>query len=333
MAVTLIAGDTERREENMTAVTISDIEAAAERIRGAVRRTPMLRVAPAVGLALPCDLVLKLENLQLAGSFKARGAANTALLLTREQLAKGVITASGGNHGLGVAAAAKAAGVPASIHVPVSAAPAKIAAMRRFGAEVIVEGDVWDDANQLALARVEAEGKVYVHPFAQPSVIAGQGTVGLEILDDMPDVETVVLAIGGGGLISGVATALKARRPDIRIIGVEPEGAPTLRRSVDAGELVTLEKISTKAPTLAPRRSAQINLDIIRQTVDDIVLVSDPEMYDAAAWLWNELGIGTELAAAAGMAALFYERFPVRADETVCVVICGAGVDGFGPTG
>lgn len=314
----------------MTAVTIQDIEAAQARMRGSVRRTPMLRVAPAVGLSLPCDLVLKLENLQLAGSFKARGAANTALSLTREQLQHGVITASGGNHGLGVAAAAKAAGVPASIHVPVTAAPDKVARMRRFGAEVVVEGEAWDDANQLALARVEAEGRVYVHPFAQPSVIAGQGTVGLEILEDMPDVETVVLAIGGGGLISGVATALKARRPDIRIIGVEPEGAPTLRRSVDAGELVTLERISTRAPTLAPRRSAEINLEIIQRTVDDIVLVSDTEMYAAAAWLWDELGIGTELAAAAGMAALFNGRFPVRADEKVCVVICGAGVDGFG---
>lgn len=313
----------------MTGVTFGDIEAARRRIAAAVRRTPLVHVTPAVTRPISCRLHLKLENLQLSGSFKARGAANTALSLARTELAKGLITASGGNHGLGVAAAARAAGVPAVIHLPTNTAPDKIDKIAAFGAEVVVDGAVWDDANALALERAKREGRCYVHPFAQPSVIAGQGTLGLEVLEDLPDVDTIVVAIGGGGLISGVATAIKAKRPGARVIGVEPVGAPTLFRSRQAGHLVTLDQIATRSATLSPRRSAEINLEIINRHVDDIVLVSDEEMQQAAEWLWLELGIAAELAAAAGVAALFNERFPVRAEERVCLVICGAGLDGI----
>ncbi|PJK27844.1 threonine ammonia-lyase [Minwuia thermotolerans] len=313
----------------MTDVTLADIEAAADRIRGAVRRTPLFRPDPVAGRQAGCALHLKLENLQLAGSFKARGAANTALSLPPEELRRGLVTASGGNHGLGVAAAAKAAGIPAAIYLSSNATPDKISRLESFGAEVIVEGEVWDDANALALARAERDGRTYVHPFAQASVIAGQGTVALELLEDLPDVETVAIAIGGGGLISGVATALKARNPSIRIIGVEAEGAPTLKRSRDAGELITLEKITTRVATLAPRRSAQINLDIVSRLVDDIVLVSDEEMIDAARWLWSQCAIAAEMAGAAGLAAVLQRRFPCRADEKVGVLVCGAGTDGM----
>lgn len=313
----------------MTDVTLADIEQAAERIRGAVRRTPVFRPAPTAGRKPGCDLHLKLENLQLAGSFKARGAANTALSLPPDELRRGLVTASGGNHGLGVAAAAKAAGIPAAIYLSANATPDKISRLESFGAEVIVEGEVWDDANALALARAEKDGRTYVHPFAQESVIAGQGTVALELLDDLPDLETAVIAIGGGGLISGVSTALKARNPGIRIIGVEAEGAPTLKESRAAGELVTLQKITTRVATLAPRRSAQINLDIVSRLVDDIVLVSDEEMVEAARWLWSDCAIAAEMAGAAGLAAVLQRRFDFRADEKVGVLVCGAGTDGL----
>lgn len=313
----------------MPDVTAADIEAARTRIAGAIRRTPVLRPHPVASADLPGRLVMKLENLQVAGSFKARGAANTALLLSDDELERGLITASGGNHGLGVAAAARAAGVPAVIHLPVSTSPEKISRIRAFGAEVVVKGDVWDDANALALVRAEAERRTYVHPFAQASVIAGQGTLGLEILDDVPDVDTVLVAIGGGGLISGIATALRARKPSVRIIGVEPDGAPTLHASRKAGKLVTLDSIATRAGTLAPRRSSDINFAIIERLVDDIVLVSDEEMRLAAEWLWFEFGIGAELAGAAGMAALLNRRVAIAADETVCAIICGAGLDGM----
>lgn len=309
-------------------LTIEDVEAAARRIAGSVRRTPLMAARPVTG-APECDLFFKLENLQLAGSFKSRGATNTALSLDRAALQRGLITASGGNHGLGVAAAAQAAGISAVVHLSTNASPDKVGRLESFGAEVVLQGDVWDDANALALERAEREGRTYVHPFAQESVIAGQGTVGLEILDDLPDVDTVVAAIGGGGLISGLATALKARRPDLRLVGVEATGAPTLKRSREAGELVTLATITSKVATLSPRRSAEINLDIVTRLVDDIVLVSDEEMLEAARWLWRHFGIAAELAGSAGAAALLQNRFPVSPGEKVCVLICGAGRDGF----
>lgn len=309
-------------------LTIEDVEAAGRRIAGAVRRTPLMAAMP-VGDVPDCGLYFKLENLQLAGSFKSRGAANTALSLDKAALERGLITASGGNHGLGVAAAAQAAGISAVVHLSTNVSPDKVERLEGFGAEVVLQGEVWDDANALALERAEREGRTYVHPFAQESVIAGQGTVGLEILDDLPDVDTVVAAIGGGGLISGLATALKARRPDLRLVGVEAEGAPTLKRSREAGELVTLGTITSKVATLSPRRSAEINLDIVTRLVDDIVLVSDQEMLEAARWLWRNFGIAAELAGSAGAAALLNSRFPVSPDEKVCVLICGAGRDGL----
>lgn len=310
-------------------ITIDHIEAARDRIRDAVRRTPLMRAMPSSGLRAGCDLYLKLENLQMGGAFKARGAANTALSLDREALQRGLITASGGNHGIGVAAAAQAAGISAVVHLSTNASPEKVRKLESYGAEVVLEGEVWDDANALALARAEREGRTYVHPFADETVIAGQGTVALEVLDDLPDVDTVIIAIGGGGLISGMATALRARRPGVRIVGVEAEGAPTLKRSRDAGELVTLEKVTSKVATLSPRRSADINLDIVTRLVDDIVLVSDAEMLDAARWLWQQFGIAAELAGAAGAAALLNNRFSVEANEKVCVLVCGAGSDGL----
>jgi threonine dehydratase len=310
-------------------IAIEDIIAARTRIASSVRRTPLMQAAPVSDLDVECDLYLKLENLQLGGAFKARGAVNTALSLDTAALQRGLITASGGNHGIGVAAAAQAAGISAVVHLSTNASPEKVRRLESYGAEVVLEGEVWDDANALALERADQEGRTYVHPFADPSVIAGQGTVALELLEDLPDVETVVIAIGGGGLISGMSTALRARLPGVRIIGVEADGAPTLKRSRDAGHLVTLDKVTSKVATLSPRRSAQINLDTVIRLVDDIVLVSDAEMLEAARWLWQQFGIAAELAGAAGAAALMNHRFPVRLGEKVCVLICGAGSDGI----
>jgi len=310
-------------------VSIQDIELARVRLQGRIRETPMLGVIDATRPVTDAELYLKLENLQISGSFKARGATNTLLSLPPARLAKGLITASGGNHGLGVAAAAHGAGVPAKVFLPANTPAAKAAKIRRWGAEVISHGAVWDDANVKALETAESTGMLYVHPFALPSVIAGQGTVGLEILDQQPDLDIVVVAIGGGGLMSGVATAIKSIRPDVRVIGVEPEGAPTLYQSVRQGVVVELDEISTRANTLAPRRSEAINLDLISRHTDEIVLVSDTDMEAAADWLWFELGIAAELAAAAGIAALASGKIAADAGAKVCVLICGAGEDGF----
>ena len=311
-------------------IGLADIEAAAARIAGRVRRTPVMPAAPLTRLPGPFELSLKLECLQVTGSFKPRGATNCLLQLDPDLVARGVITASGGNHGLGVAYAARQAGTTAVIYLPEGTPREKAEKLEAWGAEVVIAGTVWNDSNELALARADAEGLAYLHAFADPRVIAGQGTVGLEILDDAPDLDHVVVAIGGGGLISGVATALKARTPEIRVSGVEPVGAPTLTRSLEAGELVTLPEIATAAGTLAPLRSEQINLDIIARAVDEIVLVDDEEMRAAARWLWFELGIAAELSGAAAMAALLQGRIAVAPGARVCALVCGAGRDGLG---
>lgn len=306
------------------------IRQAHDRIVDAVRRTPCLRTrffhSPAVEGA---SLSLKLECLQVSGSFKSRGASNKVKSLSAAERGRGLVTASGGNHALGVAYAGRRVGAPVRVYLPVSTPGAKAEKLERWGAKIVFEGEVWDDANAAAQAAAEREGLAYVHPFADPDVIAGQGTVGLEILEQFSAVDTVLVSIGGGGLISGIATALKASKPGVRVIGVEPTGAPTLKRSVEAGRLVELDAIRTDANTLAPRRSEQVNLDIVRKHVDDIVLVEDNDMLDAARWLWFEMGLGVELAAGAPLAALRTGAYRPSRDENLCAVVCGAGSDGL----
>lgn len=311
-------------------IDLGDIEQAQQRIKDAVRRTPCLRARfLREPLLEHAALSLKLECLQVSGSFKARGASNKVGALSEEERRRGLITASGGNHGLGVAYAGHRAGAPVRVYLPHSTPPAKAEALRRWGAEVIFEGDVWDDANRAALDAARRDGLSYVHPFADPAVMAGQGTIGLEILRQSPELDTVVVAIGGGGLISGIATALKESRPAVRVIGVEPVGAPTLKRSLEANRPIELERIETQANTLAPRRTEEGNLRIVRRYVDDIVLVSDEEMREAARWLWREMSLGVELSAAAALAALRTGRVEIARDENVCALVCGAGTDGM----
>ena len=302
--------------------TLADIEAAGTRIAPHVRRTPALRVAP--------GLALHLESLQVAGSFKPRGAFNTLLQLPRETLARGVATASGGNHGMGVAYAARALGIQATIYVPASTGDAKRAAIAGLGATVTVHGDVWDDADVAARAHAEKHGLAYVHPFADPRVIAGQGTLGLDLLAATPNLTTVLVAIGGGGLAAGIALALKARAPGIRLIGVEPEGAPTLHYSIAAGRPIRLDRITTVAGTLAPRATDPLNFAIIREHFERVVLVPDEAMREASRHLWREATIATELSGAATVAALRTGAYAPAPGEQVVAIVCGAGSDGFG---
>ena len=309
-------------------VQLQDVYAAQERIQGKVRRTPLMLARPVRYMPVP-HLYLKLENLQLTGSFKARGAVSKLTSLPPEAVASGIITASGGNHGLGVAYAGWLSGSPATIFLPTSTPTAKIQKIQHWGAKVLVEGAVWDDANRAALAVAKAENLTYFHPFADPVVIAGQGTIALEVLEDLPDVDVIVLAIGGGGLASGVALAAKSLKPEIQIIGVEPVGAPTLLESLRAGHLIELPEIRTAANTLAPRRSEAINLELIRQHLDSIVLVSDDEMRAAARWLWSEMGIAAELSGSAALAAILTGRATIDTRSRVCVLVCGAGTDGI----
>ena len=309
---------------------LAEVNAAAERIRGAVRRTPVLKLTcmkdPPGGLR---ELWLKLELLQVTGSFKARGAINKLRSLTAAEVGRGIVTASSGNHGLAVAYAGHMAQVPTMIFLPEPVPAAKVEKLRRWGARIERVGQVWDDSNHAALAHAESSGMTYIPPFADPMVMAGQGTLGLEFLEDVPLLDTVIISIGGGGLIGGVAAAIKSLSPKIRVIGVEPTGAPTLYESVRAGKVVRLESISTLAGTLAPRESSAMNLSLVQRYVADIVLVSDDEMRAAARWLWFEAGTAAELSGAAAMAALHCGHYKPQEGERVGVVVCGAGSDGI----
>ena len=272
--------------------------------------------------------MLKLECLQVTGAFKVRGANNAILQLDDGARARGVVTASGGNHGIAVAYAAHASQCPATIYLPKNSPPDKADRSRAWGADVVVEGAGWDEAQEAALVHAERAGLSYIHPFADPAVIADQGTIAREMLKQSPEIDVIVAGIGGGGLIAGIALAAKAMKPEIRVIGVEPTGAPTLKNSIAAGEAITLETIDSRANTLAPRRSAEINLSIIRDLVDDIVLVSDDEMRRACQWLWFEMGQGVELAGGAAVAAIQTGRVPASDDQTVAAVVCGNGTAG-----
>jgi len=314
------------------AVNLQTVQAAAGRIDGYVRRTPMLAAHPVkTPLRFDGRLSLKLECLQIVGSFKARGASSKLTSLEPDAVARGLVTASGGNHGLGVAYAGWRAGVPTRVYLPTSTPRQKAQAIAAWGADVVTHGEVWDEANREALAAARAEGLTYVHAFADPMVVAGQGTVGLEIVEQAPQADELLVAIGGGGLISGIAVAAKALKPELRVIGVEAAGAPTLHASRAAGRLVELEKIETRAGTLAPRRSETLNFEIISALVDDIVLVSDEDMRRAARWLWSEFAVATELAGAATLAALQTAAHRPAVGAHVVALICGAGSDGFEP--
>jgi threonine dehydratase len=309
-------------------INLSDIEAAAARIAKHVRRTPLWHVPMAtLPGTLPYDLYLKLELLQVTGSFKPRGAFNRTLLESKTPL--GLVTSSGGNHGIAVAYVGQRLGIPVSIPLPATVAPEKLAAMRALGADAEVVGPTFFVSNARAKEIAAERGYLYIHPFAEPEGIAGQGTIGLEILQDLPDADVVVIAVGGGGLLGGVAAAIKQRRPDVTIIGVEPVGADALTRSLAAGQLITLDKISTKTATLAPPMTGQINFDLARRFVNMLVHVTDEEMESAAQWLWRQCFIAAELGGAASTAALLSGRIPIAAGQKVVSIVCGGGTAGM----
>jgi threonine dehydratase len=311
-------------------IELDDVRAAAARIAGRVRRTPLIAAAPMqTRLGDGFELLMKLECLQVTGSFKARGALSKLMSLTAAEVARGLITASGGNHGAAVAYAGWVAGTPATVFVPENVSPLKAQKIEGWGARLEIEGKVWDESNRAALALARERELTYVHPFADPAVMAGQGTIALEILQDAPDVDTLLVAIGGGGLISGIAVAAKALKPGVRIIGVEPTGAPTLYESVRAGRVVELAEITTTVPTMAARRTEAVNLEIVQRHVEDIILVTDDEMRAAARLLWLEHGLAVDLSGAASLGLLTSGKFRPSPGERICALICGAGSDGI----
>lgn len=307
-------------------IDLDDIRAAADRIRPLIRRTPLV-AATQLREALPAvDLALKLECLQVSGSFKARGAANRLMSLAPEARARGLVAASGGNHGLAVARCGHVAAVPATLFLPDGVSPEKVGKMRAWGADCHVGGRDFDDCDARARAFAGETGATYIHPFKDPEVVAGQGTVALEMLEDRPGTETVLIAIGGGGFVTGAGTAIKALRPDIRVIGVEPVGSPTLHESIAQGRVVTLPEITSKVPTMSCRRTDERLFEQARKVVDEVVLITDDDMARAAQWLWFEMGIAADPAGAAAVAALLSGAYRAAEGEKVTVTICGAGL-------
>lgn len=307
-------------------ISIEEVQSAAGRIRDHVRRTPVIAADHLkTDIDNGVEVILKLELLQVTGSFKARGATNKLLNTDPAVLAKGIVTASGGNHGLAVARAGSVFGVPATIYLPRSAAPDKVAKLNAWGAETRIVGSAWHEANAAALEHVERTGAAYVHPFADPDVVAGQGTVALEILAQIPDVDTILVAMGGGGLVSGVGTVVRALNQKVRVIGIEAAGCPVLLRSLEAGQNRALDRVTTAVATMACAHTENAIFEIVRDTIDEIVLVDDDEMLTAARWLWFEMGLAADLSGAAAVAALREGRIALRPGERICAIVCGAG--------
>ncbi len=309
---------------------MSEFEAvlAAQRvIAGRLVRTPVQRMAgEAFSPRLAgVELVFKLEMFQRTGSFKIRGVLNKLASLSAEQQARGVLGVSSGNHAQALAWGARREGAPATIVMPDYSVPGKVAATKEQGAEVVMV-----PALELLAAyeRVRDErGLTPVHPFDDPHIIAGAGTAALELLEDAPELDLVVAGVGGGGWISGTATAVKGRSPGARVVGVEPEGAPVVRRSLDAGELVRLDRVETVADGLAPPFTGPLVFDRIQRLVDDVVLVSDEEIVAALRLLVERLKAVVEPSAAACFAGLLGGRVPLEPGAKVGVLLSGGNVD------
>src|SRR5689334_22506584 len=252
----------------------SAFEAARARMGEFVYHTPLL-TSRLLSERTGFEVRLKAELFQRGGSYKIRGPMNKFAQLTDDEKRRGVICSSAGNHAQGVALAAARYGIRAVVVMAENATPSKIEATRAYGAEVVLHGTIWDEANEKAQQLVEQEGFTYVHPFDDPDLITGQGTLGLEIHDDLPEVDVVVVPIGGGGLISGVTLALKSRNPRIRIVGVESSGAPAMKQSVIAGELVTLDKVDCAIDGLKVKRVGEHTFAIVQRYVDEIVTLPD----------------------------------------------------------
>jgi threonine dehydratase len=305
-------------------VTIDDVRAARRTIESLIHRTPTVTSAT-LSKMTGWRIHLKLENLQKTGSFKPRGAVNTIKGLSPAERAKGVITISAGNHAQGVAYAASVLGCRATVVMPAAASPAKAEAARGYGAEVILHGEIAETFAKLNEIQ-QARGLVLVHPFDAPGTVAGQATVGLEILEDVPDVDVVVVGIGGGGLSSGVALSLGELRPGARVIGVEPVGSPAMRRSFDEGKPVRLEKSDTIADGLAAPYAGTLNYEILKRYGCEIVLVTDDEIRAAMRFLLERCKTLAEPAGAAATAAIMTGKVKAAAGARVVGIVSGGNI-------
>ena len=307
-------------------VKLSDIEAARERLENIIIPTPMISDAR-LSREIGADAHLKAECLQKSGSFKIRGGYNKISRLSDEEKKRGVIAASAGNHAQGVALAASLLNIKSTIVLPAAAPLTKIIATKGFGGNVVLYGDSFDEAVAHSRELQAKHGYTYVHAFDDDLVIAGQGTIGLEMVESLPDISTVVVPIGGGGLISGIATAVKSLKPNARVIGVQAENAAWVNPSLKAGEPVYATMGQTIADGIAVKSPGKLTFPIIQELVDEVVEVSEEEIARAIFFCVQNNRLVVEGAGAAGLAALLAKKITVAPDETVCAVLCGGNID------
>ena len=316
---------TSSNQEAHTSVTIADIWEAYKLLKPCLHHTPL---APSRTLRdiTGADIYLKAENMQRSGSFKVRGASYKLSRLSKEEYSRGVIAASAGNHAQGVAIAASQYHISCTIVMPETAPLAKVTATQGYGAEVVLHGFTYDDAYQYCLELQQETGATFIHAFDDPDIIAGQGTLGLEMLSDLPDADALIVPIGGGGLIAGITIAARALRPNIKIIGVQAEGAAGCRASLEAGELRTLPSIATIADGIAVKRPGTLTFPIIQNLVDDVVMVNDEAIIGAVLLLMERSKMLVEGAGAAGVAAML--SGVVKLDgKRVLVPLTGGNID------
>ena len=306
-------------------ISLQDVYAARDRIRPFIYRTPLAQ-SEEINAALGASAYLKLENLQVTNAFKIRGSSNRILQLTDEEKARGVITASSGNHAQGFSCAARNAGIDAVVVMPVAAPKNKIERCRNYGARVILHGECYDDCVRHAKGLCEKEKRVYIPSFDDEQVIAGNGTVALEIFDDLADCDVIFAPIGGGGLTSGVGFVTKTLHPHVQVIGVEAAGAPKMSTSLRLGKVNELETISTVADGIAVKAPGRLNFEYVRQFIDKIVLVTDEEMISALNEIWAKFKVVVEVAGAASLAAAIKCAGEIAGKKAVCIV-SGGNVD------
>jgi threonine dehydratase len=301
-------------------------ESAFELVAPHTHRTPLL-TSRMLSERSGFDVRLKAEMFQRTGSYKIRGPLNKFSRLSDEQRARGVVCSSAGNHAQGVALAAQIYGINAVVVMAENATASKVAATRGYGAEVVRHGQIWDEANEKAKELVRDRGLTYVHPFDDLDLIAGQGTLGLEVVRDWPDVDIIVVPIGGGGLISGVSMAARALKPNVKIIGVESSGAPGMYDSVRAGSVVTLDRVDCIIDGLRVKRVGETTFEVVRRYVDEIVTLPDERIFDAMIWIMTHAKVVVEGAAAAPVGALLDGLVKAPSGTKVACVLSGGNVD------
>lgn len=308
-------------------ITLEDIKEAYDNIVDSIKRTPITESIQ-LNEELNSNIYFKLENLQRTGSFKMRGAVNKIASLTDEERKRGIIASSAGNHAQGVALAAKEAGIKSTIVMPETAPLSKVAATKSYGANVIQYGEMFDDAYSKALEVQKEQNSVFVHAFNDDKIIAGQGTVGLEIIEDIPNIDTVIVPIGGGGIICGIAVALKTINPKIRIIGVEAKAVPSMTNALKEDRIHMVHTTTkTIADGIAVKQVGEKTFEIAKQYIDDIVLVTEDEISNAILYLLEKVKVVTEGAGATPLAAILSGKIKDIEGKNVCLVISGGNVD------